>query len=159
MSALAQTTSGGAGAIASGSPPQPHLNKTNVNYILLLFIVVAIAFVQNIPIGIRKWFNTLVGSAVGLGIVTVAYYQFNWTTALMLALLLVLTMNSSILSTDEGFEPGLDTRIITNRKKWYVEQVLGENPLNIEEDTVKTQSIQDNNGGMTRGSIQSGSNL
>jgi hypothetical protein len=156
MSGLAQATSGG---VAVGSAPQPHLNKSNVNYILLLFTVVAIAFVQNIPIRLRKWFNTFIGSAAGMVVITWSYYYFNWTTALMLALLLVLTMNSSILSTEEGFEPGLDTRVILNRKKWYIEQVLGENPLIIEEDTVKTQAVQDANTGMSRGSIQSGSNL
>jgi hypothetical protein len=157
MSALAQATSGGA-AVASGAP-QPHLSKTNINYIVLLFTVVAIAFVQNIPIEVRRWFNTFIGSTVGMGIIAGAYYYFNWATALMLALLLVLTMNTNILSTEEGFEPGLDTRFISNRKKWYVEQVLGENPLIIEEDTVKTLAVQDDNSGMSRESIQSGSNL
>lgn len=157
MSALAQATSGGA-AVASGAP-QSHLSKTNINYIVLLFTVVAIAFVQNIPIEVRRWFNTIVGSTVGMGIIAGVYYYFNWATALMLALLLVLTMNTNILRTEEGFEPGLDTRFISNRKKWYIEQVLGENPLMIEEDTVKTLAVQDDNSGMTRESIQSGSNL
>jgi hypothetical protein len=47
----------------------------------------------------------------------------------------------------EGFEPGIDTRVISNPKKWYIERVLGENPFIIEEETVKTQAVQDNSSG------------
>jgi Na+/H+ antiporter NhaB len=153
MSAAMSATSG-----STMPSVQAHLKKENINYILLLFIVVGITFVEHIPIEIRRFFNSIIGSIVALGIVGAAYHYFNWATALMCAFLYVMTINSSILSLTENFEPGMDTRFITNRKKWYVEQVLGENPLIIEETTVKTQAVQDNTSGMSR-SIQSGSNL
>lgn len=137
---------------------QTHLKKENINNILLLFIVVGITFVEHIPIEIRRFFNSILGSIIALVIVGGVHYYFNWTSALMIALLYLMTINVSILSLTEGFELGIDTRFITNRKKWYIEHVLGENPLAIEESTVKTQAVQNDNSGMSR-SIQSGSNL
>ena len=151
MSGMLTQSSGGA-----TFTQQSHLNKNTVNYIVLLFVVVGITFVQNIPIEIRRWYNSSLGSAVGLGAVVGAYYWFNWTTALLIGLLLVLTINSSILH--EGFNPGLDVRLIRNNTKWYIEQVLGENPTIIEDSTVNTRAVQDDNTGMSSG-IQSGSNL
>ena len=141
-----------------GGAYQVHLKKDIINNILLLFIVVGIAFVKNIPIEIRRFLNTMIGSVIGLSFVAGGYYYFNWTTSLMLALFYILIINSSILTISENFEPGIDTRFVMNRKKWYIEQVLGENPLIIEESTVKTQAVQDDNSGMSK-SIQSGSNL
>jgi hypothetical protein len=155
MSAAAMTAS--SQPIQGGSPmPQIHLSKINLNYIVLLFLIVGITFVQNVPIEWRRWTNTLVGGVVGLGAVYGSWLYFNWHTSLLVALFLLICMNTS--GVVDGFEPGLDTRIVAGKKKWYIEQVLGENPLLIEEDTVKTSAIQDDNSGMSR-SIQSGSNL
>ena len=161
MSAAAMSAS--SQPVQGGSPmPQIHLSKTNLNYILTLFLIVGITFVQNVPVEWRRWTNTLVGSAVELGAVYGSWVYFNWHTTLLVALFLVMCMNSGVMSgnvfSKDGFDPGLDTRVVAGRKKWYIEQVLGENPLMIEEDTVKTSAVQDDNSGMSR-SIQSGSNL
>lgn len=136
-----------------------YLKKGTINNIALLFLVVGIAFSEEIPIEIRRFANTFWGGLVGLIGVWTAYTYFDWTTALLVALLYVLSANSSIISLTENFEPGIDTRFVANRRKWYIEQVLGENPLLIEEDTVKTAAVQDDNNGMSRGSLMSGSNM
>jgi hypothetical protein len=173
MSAASNAVASTTGAQSGGQ--QIHLSRENLNYIALMFIVVGITFVQVIPLEIRKWFNTPLGALAGLSIVVFSYFYFNWQTALMTALLFVMVINSGLLegaeegfgstgtlpqssSAAEGFEPGFDTRLVANKKKWYVEQVLGENPLLIEENTVNTSAIQDDNSGISR-SIQSGSNL
>jgi len=149
-SALSQTSGGAMPAVIS----QAYLNKTTINYVLVLFIIVGITFVQNIPISVRLWLNSPIGGIVGLVAIVLAHNYYNWITALLLALLLVLTINAHILTQEEGFEPGLDIRFINNKKKWYIEQVLNENPIMISEDTVQTLAVQDDSGG-----IQGGSNL
>ena len=142
MSAL--TTSGGAQAPSMGIS---WVNKDVLNYVVLLFIVVGIAFVGTLPLDIRKGANSPIGGALGLTVLTGIYFTFGWLPAFMGAILFVLTINSGILYEIDGFEPGIDTRVISNPKKWYIERILGENPFIIEEETVKTQAIQDNSSG------------
>ena len=142
MSAL--TTSGGAQAASMGIS---WVNKDVLNYVVLLFIVVGITFVGTLPLDIRKGANSPIGGAIGLTLLTGIYFTFGWLPTFMGAILFVLTINSGILYEIDGFEPGIDTRVISNPKKWYIERILGENPFIIEEETVKTQAIQDNSSG------------
>lgn len=155
-------------AITSGTPAQLaqsggqiYLSNEILNYVTLMFLVVGITFVHVIPIEIRRGYNTLLGGLGGLSTVVFLYYYFNWYTSLLAALLLVLIINSGLLHTEkEGFEPGIDTRFVGDKKKWYIEQVLGENPVLIEENNISTSAVQDDasGSGISR-SIQSGSNL
>jgi hypothetical protein len=142
MSAL--TATGGA-----QTPPMgiSWVNKDVLNNVLLLFIVVGITFVGTLPLNIRKGANTRIGNIIGLVLVVSIYFTFGWIPAFMASLLFILTINSGMLYEVEGFEPGIDTRVISNPKKWYIERILGENPFIIEEETVKTQPIQDNSSG------------
>jgi hypothetical protein len=143
MSALTATSGGAQAQSVSIS----WVNKEVLNIVVLLFIVVGIAFVGAIPLHIRKGANTSIGGLVGLGLISGLYFTFGWLPAFMGALLFILTINSGILYEVDGFEPGIDVRVISNSKKWYIERILGENPFIIEEDTVKTQAIQDNSSG------------
>jgi hypothetical protein len=43
----------------------------------------------------------------------------------------------------EGFAPDMNIRMIPDKKKWFIEEVLGENPLMIEDQTVRTSAVQD----------------
>jgi len=142
MSAL--TATGGAQSPSMGIS---WVNKDVLNNVLLLFIVVGITFVGTLPLSIRKSANTYVGGIAGLILVITIYFTFGWIPAFMASLLFILTINSGMLYEVEGFEPGIDTRVISNPKKWYIERVLGENPFIIEEETVKTQAVQDNSSG------------
>jgi hypothetical protein len=48
----------------------------------------------------------------------------------------------------EGFQ-GSDTNVqmVSQKEKWFVEKVLDENPVAIQDKEVKTQAIQDNTTG------------
>jgi hypothetical protein len=37
-----------------------------------------------------------------------------------------------------------DIKLVSQKKRWWSEQVLMENPLGIEDDKVRTSAIQDN---------------
>ena len=142
MSAL--TATGGAQTPSMGIS---WVNKDVLNNVLLLFIVVGITFVGTLPLSIRKGVNTYIGNIAGLIVIITIYFTFGWVPAFMASLLFILAINSGMLYESEGFEPGIDTRVISNPKKWYIERILGENPFIIEEETVKTQPIQDNSSG------------
>ena len=38
----------------------------------------------------------------------------------------------------------MDLKLVTQKKRWFAEEVLNENPLGIEDDKVRTTAIQSN---------------
>jgi hypothetical protein len=54
----------------------------------------------------------------------------------------------------EGFSSEMNVRLIPGKHKWFVEKVLGENPLLIEDETVNTSAVQDYSDKYT-GNVQS----
>jgi hypothetical protein len=62
-----------------------------------------------------------------------------------MALFTVLIIGVAPRTLKEGFEDMGDTdvKLVTQPKKWFIEEVLRENPLGIEDDKVKTAAIQD----------------
>lgn len=139
------------GASALSMPPM-YLNKKTLNHILLLFLVVGIAFVQNVPPDLRQLSRGLLGSSISIGLTYITYTYFNWPTALMFALFILLCMSvAPPKQSYESFVPNVDTtHFVGSKQKWYVEKILGENPLFIEEETVKTMAVQDTNSGRSR---------
>lgn len=132
--------------------PTMWVNTDILTNVLILVLVIGITFIQNIPLELKKFSNTYMGSYIGIVITYIIYTFIGFPTALLFSLLFLLSINSSILHNDdtvinERFEPGIDTRIIQNSKKWYIEKILGENPIMIEEDNVKTQAVQDSTSG------------
>ena len=67
-----------------------------------------------------------------------------------MALFTVLLISVSPRNFKEGFqgEKGdmgdTDIKLVSQKKRWWAEQVLHENPLGIEDDKVRTSAIQDN---------------
>jgi hypothetical protein len=77
--------------------------------------------------------------------------------------MIVLLLLSRTLAKIENFttQPEPSIRIVPNRHMWFVESVLNENPFMIEEDTVKTNAVQDlnqkGNGSVQNYSVQNSS--
>jgi hypothetical protein len=73
---------------------------------------------------------------------------YSWIYALLMALFAVLIIAVSPRTFTEGFEDSdkgdTDLKLVTQKKRWWSEEVLQENPLGIEEEKVKTAAIQDN---------------
>jgi hypothetical protein len=47
------------------------------------------------------------------------------------------------VTVQEGFAPDMNVRLVPNKQKWFVEKVLGENPLLIEDTVIDTSAVQD----------------
>lgn len=115
---------------------------------ILIALVLSITFVKEIPLSIRSQATTIPGRLF-LFCATVAVGEFySWTNGLLMAILSLLLLSMSPRTMGfalEGFQPMPLTslKLIENNKKWFVERVLKENPIAIEEDRVGTQAIQD----------------
>jgi hypothetical protein len=116
-----------------------------IHVYVLVALIVAITFVKEIPIKIRSQAGTLLGRLF-LFCLTVAIGElYSWTNGLLMAVLALLLLSLSPRNSVEGFQPMSPTsfKLIEDNKKWFVERVLKENPVAIEEDRVKTQAIQE----------------
>lgn len=117
-----------------------------IHVYVLLALVIAITFVKQIPVQIRSQAGTTLGRLF-LFCLTVAIGElYSWTNGLLMAVLALLLLSLSPRTT-EGFQNGngnpIAIKVIEDNKKWFVERVLNENPIAIEEDRVKTQAVQD----------------
>jgi hypothetical protein len=65
-----------------------------------------------------------------------------------MALFAALLIAVSPRTLKEGFQSSnrgdTDIKIVTQKKRWFAEEILQENPVGIEEEKVKTAAIQDN---------------
>lgn len=119
--------------------------KLIYGFILLLLIV----YSPIVPLDYRRFIDSLLGRVFGIAIVYGVIESLGWVYGLLTALVF-LTMLRGISKTnplvvaEEGFDGGgtvSEKRRIG--KRWFVEKVLGENPIKIATDKVQTTAIQD----------------
>ena len=74
----------------------------------------------------------------------------DWATGLLAAVVcLVLFVRIQKPDTEEGFISesevgnGISTKMVTTSNRWFVERVLGEQPIGISDDRVVTRAVSD----------------
>ncbi len=124
---------------------------------VLVVLSLGIVFVKQIPIEIRSQAGTTLGR-IFLFLATIVILEtYSWVNGLLMALLVLLLISLSP-RTSEGFQTIDDSlSLITDRKRWFVEEVLKERPVAIEKEKVRTQAIQDNTNSSASFSAQGGS--
>jgi len=116
-----------------------------IHFYILLALILAITYVKEIPLQIRSQAGTALGR-IFLFALTVAIGQFySWTNGLLMAVLSLLLLSLSPRASKEGFQgfSGMNFQLVEDNKKWFVERVLKENPVAIQEKEVTTQAVQD----------------
>ena len=115
--------------------------SANVEILFSLIICVGIVFSSNIPSSIRKELSSTVGRIALFGVLLLILLYTNWVSALLFAVFI-----GSIISTRSMDEEMADynVQLIDNKKRWFIERVLDENPIAIQDDKVQTSAIQDN---------------
>lgn len=109
-----------------------------------LLMIIVIVFLEKVPLEIRKQADTTLGRALLLTFTTVVVLLFGWSLGIIAALMSVLLIGAgSVEPLKEGFSSEMNVRLIPSQHKWFVEKVLGENPLLIEDQTVDTSAVQD----------------
>jgi hypothetical protein len=153
---------------------QKHSNQAEI--ILGILLVIAITFVEQIPSVISRQATTLPGRLLSfvilLGILSYTRWLHGFLFVVLVALMMVSkktvegflgshisegfssSKQSQSTKGAEGFEPSdYSTLIVPSKKKWFVEEVLGENPVAIVDEKVRTSAIQDN-GRYQKSSVQ-----
>jgi hypothetical protein len=121
-----------------------------LNVYIGIALVLGITYVGQIPDTISYRANTVIGRVALFFLTVVIADTYSWIYALLMALFTVLLISVSPRSFQEGFqgEKGdmgdTDIKLVSQKKRWWSEEVLMENPLGIEDDKVRTSAIQDN---------------
>jgi hypothetical protein len=113
-----------------------------------LFMVLVVVFLEKIPIEIRKQADTLLGRALLLTFTLVVATVYGWPLGILAAIMTALVIGAGGIhpitkQIQEGFASEMNVRLVPGKHKWFVERVLGENPLLIEDEVVNTSAVQD----------------
>jgi hypothetical protein len=122
--------------------------KGPIEVVMVFFITTLIVFLEKVPIEIRKQADTFLGRALLLTVIMVITILFGWPLGILSTLASALFIGAGgvhpiVKRMSEGFAPDMNIRMIPDKKKWFIEEVLGENPLMIEDQTVRTSAVQD----------------
>lgn len=158
--ASAPTGQAGGGLVPSSLFSVPLDSPPKLAYGLV--VVLLIVFVDQVPAYMRDVADSFFGRLVGVGLVFAATMQLGWSYGLLTAVAVLLLLRGArrlsavadresdtsplmallgIGGPKEGFQAQQVAEAVGNR--WYVERVLGEQPLGIITTTADTMAVQD----------------
>jgi hypothetical protein len=117
-----------------------------VKLIYGFILIIIIVYSPMISYEYKAFADSLLGRIFGVAIVYGVIESLGWVYGLLTALAFLLLINGAprvSYSNFEGFDGGgtvTEKKIIG--KKWFVEQVLGENPKKIATDKVTTTAVE-----------------
>ncbi len=125
-----------------------HKYEQPVVILLGLLMVIGIVFLEKIPIEVRKQADSFLGRAFLLTFTVTVVALYGWPLGILAGLLSALLIGAGGIhpiqkQIKEGFSSEVNVRLVPGKHKWFVERVMGENPLLIEDDTVSTSAVQD----------------
>ena len=110
---------------------------------ILIVLGLGIVFVREIPLKVRRTAESLVGRIVLFGATVLITMKTPWINGVLFVIFSLLLLSMSPRSS-EGFQnSATSVKLVADKKPWFVEAVLNENPIGIEDDEVKTSAIQD----------------
>ena len=121
-----------------------------LNVYVGILLVLGITYVRQIPKIVTFRANTFLGRLFLFALTIIIADTYSWIYALLMALFTVLIIAVAPRTLKEAFQDkaagdtgDVDVKLVTQKKKWWSEELLEENPLGIEDDKVKTSAIQD----------------
>lgn len=112
-------------------------------WIITVLVVFAGAVSKNFSIATKQFFtNPIVFFITAL--VALAIYEVGFTPGAFAVLffLLMVWSSSSIARTEGFFNSSITVDMVTNSKRWYVEKVLKERPIAIQDKDVSTYPVE-----------------
>jgi hypothetical protein len=121
-----------------------------LNVYVGILLVLGIAYVRQIPKSVSFAANSIIGRLFLFALTIIIADTYSWIYALLMALFTVLIIAVSPRTLKENFvnnksdNGDVDLKLVDQKKRWWSEEILHENPLGIEDDKVRTSAIQDN---------------
>ena len=139
MSTMLQQQGGGVGL----QVVLDHLDTTP-KLLYGFLVILAIVFIDQVPAGLGRYADTALGRVLGIAAVGAVTHYLGYSYGLLtaIAFLLLVHISPRLAATGtDGFEDLASKDAVGN--KWFVEQVLGENPMAIQSDRATTAAVQD----------------
>lgn len=122
-----------------------------VTILTVLALLVAGTFVEIVPRKSLEVFDSTLGRIVFFIVPIFLAYSIDWPTGVLAAMVSLIVFSKLQKSEiDEGFTNSVDsdtgdisTKIISSPHRWFVEKILGESPLAISSDRIRTSRDQD----------------
>ena len=150
-------------AMSSSTPPQSGGSypsvlgeaKSMTSNILLVGLVLVSAYESRIPETWLTYFRSRLVQGFGLVAIFLITANYGWVHGILAALAYALVLSRAIRTarpSSSGFQDytpavvftnGVDTTLVPQDNRWFVEKVLGENPYLIRERDVRTAAVQD----------------
>jgi len=110
---------------------------------ILITLGLGIVFVREIPLRVRRTAETFLGRII-LFAVSVFFTMYSpWINGVLFVIFTLLLLSMSPRSS-EGFNNcNTSTKVVADKKLWFVEAILKERPKIISDDEVQTSAIQD----------------
>lgn len=110
---------------------------------ILAFLILSIVFVREYPKQVRRRADTLVGKTGLFLIAMFVSLNYSWLNGLLIGILTLLLLSMSPRSTEGFNNSATKVKVVSEKKLWWGEAILNENPTLYEEDDVVTSAIQD----------------
>ncbi len=125
-----------------------HKYEQPVVLLVGLLMVIIIVFLDKVPVEIRKQADSFLGRALLLTFTLLVTTLYGWPMGVLAAVMTALLIGAGGIhpvrkEVKEGFSSEMQVRLVPGKHKWFVEKVMGENPLLIEDQTVDTSAVQD----------------
>jgi hypothetical protein len=114
--------------------------SAHVELLFILLLGLGIVFPSSISRELTKQLTTIPGRIVLFATLVVILNYTSWIYGLLFALFAGILLSSRPV---EGFMSEFTFHSVTDKKKWFIEDVLHENPKGIREDRVTTSAVQD----------------
>ena len=118
-----------------------------LNVYVGIVLVLAITYIGQIPTSVTFRANSTLGRLILFTLTIIIADTYSWIYGLLMALFTVLIIAVAPRTLKEKFQNvngDVDVKLVSQKKRWWSEEVLKEDPLGIEEDKVRTTAIQDN---------------
>lgn len=154
----ATAVSGGVAIVTQGGGAYPSILgevRSMSSNILLVGLVLVSAYVSRIPSDILAYFRSRIVQGLSLVAIFLLTTNYGWIHGILAALAFALVLSRAIREAKPAasgfqdytpaviFSNNVDTTLIPQDNRWFVEKVLGENPYLIRERDVRTNAVQD----------------
>jgi predicted outer membrane lipoprotein len=131
--------------------------KTMSGYFLLLALILLCVYASRVPKSTLALFKSPIYQSLGLFFIVLITLYFGWVHGIIAALAFSLLISNAMrqekstegltdfipLDGDALIIEDTENTIVPRKHRWFVEKVLGENPVLIHEKEVKTNAVQD----------------